>query len=29
VTNKETKYNYTLSTFITNYDEKIQLNLGF
>ncbi len=29
VTNKETKYNFTLSTFITNYNEKIQLNVGF
>jgi prepilin-type N-terminal cleavage/methylation domain-containing protein len=29
VTNKETKYNYTLSTFLTNYNEKIQLNIGF
>jgi prepilin-type N-terminal cleavage/methylation domain-containing protein len=29
VTNKETKYNFTLSTFITNYNEKIQLNIGF
>lgn len=29
VTNKETKLNYSLATFITNYDEKIQLNVGF
>jgi len=29
VTNKETKYNYTLSTFLTNYNERIQLNIGF
>lgn len=29
VTNKETKYNYTLSTFLTNYDEQVQLNIGF
>lgn len=29
VTNKETKYNFTLSTFLTNYNEKIQLNVGF
>lgn len=29
ITNKETKYNYSLSTFLTNYDEKIQLNIGF
>lgn len=29
VTNKETKYAFTLSTFLTNYNEKIQLNLGF
>lgn len=29
VTNKETKYNYTLSTFLTNYNEKVQLNVGF
>jgi prepilin-type N-terminal cleavage/methylation domain-containing protein len=28
VTNKETKYNFTLSTFITNYNERIQLNIG-
>lgn len=28
VTNKETKYNFTLSTFITNYNEKIQLNIN-
>lgn len=29
VTNKETKYNFTLSTFITNYNEQVQLNIGF
>ena len=29
VTNKETKYNFTLSTFITNYNEKVQLDVGF
>ncbi len=29
VTNKETRYNFTLSTFLTNYAEKIQLNVGF
>jgi prepilin-type N-terminal cleavage/methylation domain-containing protein len=29
VTNKETKYNYTLSTWLTNYNEKVQLNVGF
>lgn len=29
ITNKETKYNYSLSTFITNYNERIQLNIGF
>ena len=29
VTNKETRYNFTLSTFLTNYNEKIQLNIGF
>lgn len=29
VTNKETKYNFTLSTFLTNHNEKIQLNIGF
>ncbi|MGE3610062.1 MAG: prepilin-type N-terminal cleavage/methylation domain-containing protein [Bacteriovoracaceae bacterium] len=29
VTNKETKYNYSLSTYLTNYNEKIQLNIGF
>ncbi len=28
VTNKETKYNFTLSTWLTNYNEKIQLNIG-
>lgn len=29
VTNKETKYSYSLSTWITNYNERIQLNVGF
>jgi len=29
VTNKETKYNYTLTTFLTNTNERIQLNIGF
>lgn len=29
ITNKETKYNFTLSTYLTNYNEKIQLNVGF
>jgi prepilin-type N-terminal cleavage/methylation domain-containing protein len=29
ITNKETKYNYSLSTFITNYNERIQINIGF
>lgn len=29
ITNKETKYNFTLSTFLTNYNEKVQLNVGF
>jgi prepilin-type N-terminal cleavage/methylation domain-containing protein len=29
ITNKETKYNYTLSTFLTNYDEKVQINVSF
>lgn len=29
VTNKETKYNFSLSTFITNYNERIQLNISF
>lgn len=29
VTNKETKYSYTLARWITNYDEPIQLNLSF
>lgn len=29
VTNKETKYNYTLSRWLTNYDEPIQLNISF
>lgn len=29
VTNKETKYTYSLSTWLTNYNEQIQLNVGF
>jgi prepilin-type N-terminal cleavage/methylation domain-containing protein len=29
VTNKETKYSFTLSTFITNYKVKVQHNVGF
>jgi prepilin-type N-terminal cleavage/methylation domain-containing protein len=29
VTNKETKYSFSLSTFITNYNERVQLNVGF
>ncbi len=29
VTNKETKYSFTLSTFLTNYNEKVQLNVSF
>ncbi len=29
VTNKETKYSYSLATWLTNYNEKIQLNIGF
>ncbi len=29
VTNKETKYTYSLSTWLTNYNEQIQLNIGF
>lgn len=29
VTNKETKYSFTLSTYLTNHNEKIQLNIGF
>ena len=29
VTNKETKYSYTLSTWLTNTNEKVQLNVGF
>lgn len=29
ITNKETKYNFTLSTFLTNYNERVQLNVGF
>lgn len=28
VTNKETKYNFSLSTFLTNYNEQVQLNIG-
>lgn len=29
VRNKETQYNFTLSTFLTNYNERVQLNIGF
>ncbi len=29
VTNTETKYTFTLSTFLTNYNERIQINIGF
>lgn len=29
VTNKETKYTYSLATWLTNYNEQIQLNIGF
>lgn len=29
VRNKETKYNYSLSTFLTNYNERVQLNVSF
>lgn len=29
VTNKETKYSYSLSTYLTNNNEKIQLNINF
>jgi hypothetical protein len=29
VTNKETKYSYALSTYLTNYNEQIQLQIGF
>lgn len=29
VTNKETKYSYTLATWLTNHNERIQLNVGF
>jgi prepilin-type N-terminal cleavage/methylation domain-containing protein len=28
ITNKETKYKFSLSTFITNYNERVQLNIG-
>lgn len=28
ITNKETKYSYSLSTYLTNYNEKVQLNVG-
>lgn len=28
VTNKETKYSYSLSTYLTDYNEKVQLQLG-
>ncbi|MFY7992238.1 MAG: type IV pilus modification PilV family protein [Bacteriovoracaceae bacterium] len=29
VTNKETKYSYALSTYLTNYNEQVQLQIGF
>jgi prepilin-type N-terminal cleavage/methylation domain-containing protein len=29
VTNKETKYSFTLATYLTNYNERVQLNIGF
>jgi len=29
VTNKETNYSYTLSRWVTNYEEPVQLNLSF
>lgn len=29
VINKDTKYTYSLSTWLTNYNEQIQLNVGF
>jgi prepilin-type N-terminal cleavage/methylation domain-containing protein len=29
VTNKDTGYNFSLSTFLTNYNEQVQLNVGF
>lgn len=29
VRNKQTNYTFTLSTFLTNYNERIQLNIGF
>ncbi len=29
VTNKETKYSYSLSTYLTNYNEQVQLQIGF
>jgi prepilin-type N-terminal cleavage/methylation domain-containing protein len=29
VVNRETKYSFTLSTFLTNYNEQVQLNIGF
>lgn len=29
VTNKETQYTYSLATWLTNYNERIQLNVGF
>lgn len=28
VTNKDTKYNYSLSTWVTNYNERVTLNIG-
>ena len=29
VTNKDTKYSYSLATWLTNYNERIKLNVGF
>jgi hypothetical protein len=29
VTNKETKFSFALSTYLTNYNERVQLNVGF
>ena len=29
VTNKETKYSFILSTYLTNHNERVQLNVGF
>ncbi len=28
VTNKETKYSWSLSTYLTNYNERVQINVG-